>query len=140
MKGGETFSTIDLFFVDDGAFPFPTRDAIVRGAPIIDKTLKKFDLLMRVGTTLEYGEEIKAKTECVFYPPPVCLDPIIISQELNPAITDALVVKQKRESTAAIAKRRKLANFESAETDRIHIPSVGCYMGDNSNKICNYCK
>ncbi len=32
---------------------------------------------------------------------------------------------QKRESPAAIAKRRKSAYFKSAETNRIHIPTVG---------------
>jgi hypothetical protein len=99
---------------------------MVRGAPIVDETLKKFDLLMHVGATFEDREEIKAKTECVFYPPPGFLDPkITIQPELDPTITDTLVVKQKRESPAAIAKRRKLAYFKSAETDRIHIPSVG---------------
>jgi hypothetical protein len=103
LAGGETLSIIDLYFVDDGAFPFPTREAIVKGAPTVDETLKKFDLLMHVGTELENGEETKAKTECVFYPPPGFLDPITIQPELDPLITDALVTKQKRESPAAIA-------------------------------------
>ena len=35
------------------------------------------------------------------------------------------MTKQKRESPAAIAKRRRLAYIESPETQRIHIPSVG---------------
>jgi hypothetical protein len=98
LSRGEVFSIIDLYFVDDGAFPFPTRDAIVRGAPIVDETLKRVDLLMHVGTELENGEETKAKTECVFYPPPGFLDPITIQPELDLTITDVLVIKQKRES------------------------------------------
>jgi hypothetical protein len=56
LNRGETFSIIDLFFVDDSTFPFPTRDAIVRGAPIIDETLMKFNLLMHVSTLLENEE------------------------------------------------------------------------------------
>jgi hypothetical protein len=84
QNGGETFAIIDLFFVDDGAFPFPTREAMVGGAPIVDEILKKFDLLMHVGATLENGEEIRAKTECVFYPPPGFLDTITIQPELDP--------------------------------------------------------
>ena len=70
---------------------------MTKAAPIIDRTLKRFDLLMHVGKTCENGKESKAKTECVYYPLPGSLDPITIQPELDPTITNALVIKQKRD-------------------------------------------
>ena len=125
LQTNETFEVIDIFFVDDGAFPFPSREAMTKAAPIIDRTLKRFDLLMHVGKTCENGKESKAKTECVYYPPPGSLDPITIQPELDPTITNALVIKQKKETPEAIAKRRRIAYNESNKTKRIHLPSVG---------------
>jgi hypothetical protein len=41
---------------------------------------------MHVSTELKDGKEIKAKTECVFYPPPGFLDPITIQYKRQPQV------------------------------------------------------
>ena len=63
-----------FLYVDDGAFPFATREEMTRGATVI------FDHFARFGLEMHLGYERDGKTqplkteECVFFPPPQYFD------------------------------------------------------------------
>ena len=59
------YKIYQLLYVDDGAFPFPTRDALIEGLSLIYSHLARFGLEVHIGRG---GEP--SKTECVLFPPP----------------------------------------------------------------------
>ncbi len=60
-----TYEICQLLYVNDGAFPFPTRDALIKGLALVYSHLAHFGLEVHIG---QNGDP--SKTECVFFPPP----------------------------------------------------------------------
>ncbi|EJK61155.1 hypothetical protein THAOC_18404 [Thalassiosira oceanica] len=56
-------------FVDDGAFPFNSREQLALGCEVIYDHFARFGLEMHIGRTVN-GKETASKTECVFFPGP----------------------------------------------------------------------
>jgi hypothetical protein len=69
-----------LLYVDDEAFPFPTRAALIKGLTLVHSHLARFGLKVVIG---QNGDP--SKTECVFFPPPQFFDDI---QSSAPTLTD----------------------------------------------------
>jgi len=59
------YEIFQLLYVDDGAFPFPTREALINGLSLIHSHLARFGLEVHIGCN---GDT--SKTECIFFPPP----------------------------------------------------------------------
>jgi hypothetical protein len=59
------YEIFQLLYVDDGAFPFPTRSNLVKGLALIHSHLARFGLEVHISRG---GNP--SKTECVFSPPP----------------------------------------------------------------------
>jgi hypothetical protein len=59
------YSILQCLYVDDGAFPFGTRDDLQRGMNLIYCHFAQFGLEMHIG----HGTS-ESKTECVFFSPP----------------------------------------------------------------------
>ena len=59
------YEIYQLLYVDDGAFPFPTRDALIKGVSLVHSHLACFGLEVHTGR-----DGAPSKTECVFFPPP----------------------------------------------------------------------
>jgi hypothetical protein len=76
------YEIYQLLYVDDGAFPFPTRDALIKGLSLIYSHLACFGLKVHIGR----GDK-SSKTECVFFPPPQFFND---SRFSDPAITDGI--------------------------------------------------
>jgi len=59
------FEIFQLLYVDDGAFPFPDRNALTAGTNLIHSHFARFGLEIHIG-----WEGESSKTECVFFRPP----------------------------------------------------------------------
>jgi hypothetical protein len=59
------YEIYQLLYVDDGAFPFSTREALINGLSLVHSHLERFGLEVHIGR-----DGISSKTECVFFPPP----------------------------------------------------------------------
>ena len=59
------YGVLQCLYVDDGAFPFGTRDDLRRGMELIYYHFARFGLEMHIGR-----DTSESKTECVFFPPP----------------------------------------------------------------------
>ena len=73
------YEIYQLLYVDDGAFPFPTRDALIKGLTLMHSHLARFGLEVHIGR-----DGTPSKTECVFFPPTQFFDDPHFS---DPAIT-----------------------------------------------------
>ena len=79
------YEIYQLLYVDDGAFPFPTRDALIKGLALIHSHLARFGLEVHIGRN-----GAPSKTECVFFPPlqffhdPHSFDPVITAASEEP--------------------------------------------------------
>ena len=58
------YEIYQLLYVDDGAFPFSTRDALTKGLTLIHSHFARFGLEVHIGRN---GDP--SKTECIFFPP-----------------------------------------------------------------------
>jgi hypothetical protein len=58
-----------FLYVDDGAFPFATREEMTQGVTVIFDHFARFGLEMHLGYEKD-GKIQPSKTECVFFPPP----------------------------------------------------------------------
>jgi hypothetical protein len=68
MFKSRTLTAHEIFqclYVDDGAFPFDSRESLEKGMTLIFRHFAKFGLEMHIGRNGEMP-----KTECVFFPPP----------------------------------------------------------------------
>jgi hypothetical protein len=74
------YKIYQLLYVDDGAFPFQTRAALIKGLTLVHSHLACFGLEVHIGRN---GDP--SKTECVFFPPPQFFDDI---QSSAPTLTD----------------------------------------------------
>jgi hypothetical protein len=74
------YEIYQLLYVDNGAFPFPTRAALIKGLTLVHSHLACFGLEVHIGRN---GDP--SKTECVFFPPPQFFDDI---QSSAPMLTD----------------------------------------------------
>jgi hypothetical protein len=74
------YKIYQLLYVDDGAFPFPTRAALIKGLTLVHSHLARFGIKVHIG---QNGNS--SKTECVFFPPPQFFDDI---QSSAPVLTD----------------------------------------------------
>ncbi len=59
------YEIYQLLYVDDGTFPFPTRDALTKGLALIHSHFARFVLKVHI---VRNGNP--SKTECIFFPPP----------------------------------------------------------------------
>jgi hypothetical protein len=59
------YEIFQCLYVDDGAFPFETRESLSRGMTLVYRNFTRFGLKMHIGRN---GGE--SKMECVFFPPP----------------------------------------------------------------------
>ena len=59
------YGMLQCLYVDDGAFPFGTREDLRRGMELIYHHFAQFGLEMHIGRGTS-----ESKTECVFFPPP----------------------------------------------------------------------
>ena len=59
------YEILQCLYVDDGAFPFGTREDMQRGMELIYHHFARFGLEMHIGRGTS-----ESKTECVFFPPP----------------------------------------------------------------------
>ena len=59
------YEIYQLLYVDDGAFPFPTCDALIKGLSLVHSHLARFGLEVHIGR-----DGAPSKTECIFFPPP----------------------------------------------------------------------
>jgi hypothetical protein len=59
------YEICQLLYVDDGAFPFPTHDALIKGLTLMHSYLAHFGLEVHIGRN---GDP--SKTKCDFFPPP----------------------------------------------------------------------
>ena len=73
------YEIYQLLYVDDGAFPFPTRDALIKGLTLVHSHLARFGLEVHIGR-----DGAPFKTECIFFPPPQFFDD---PHSPDPAIT-----------------------------------------------------
>ncbi len=62
------YKIFQCLYVDDGAFPFNTRESLSRGMTLVHRHFVHFGLEMHIERN---GG--KSKTECVFFPPPPIL-------------------------------------------------------------------
>jgi hypothetical protein len=60
-----SYEILQCLYVDDGAFPFGTREDLQHGMELIYHHFARFGLEMHIGR----GSS-ESKTECVFFPPP----------------------------------------------------------------------
>jgi hypothetical protein len=60
-----SYEILQCLYMDDGAFPFGTREDLQRGMELIYHHFARFGLEMHIGR----GSS-ELKTECVFFPPP----------------------------------------------------------------------
>jgi hypothetical protein len=60
-----TYEILQCLYVDDGAFPFGTREDMQRGMELIYHHFARFGLEMHIGRGTS-----ESKTECIFFPPP----------------------------------------------------------------------
>jgi hypothetical protein len=74
------YKIYQLLYVDEGAFPFPTHAALIKGLTLVHSHLARFGLEVHIGRN---GDP--SKTEYVFSPPPQFFDDI---QSSAPALTD----------------------------------------------------
>jgi len=65
---GSKTTISDTLFVDDGAFPFDSREEMLSSLPIIKETFAKLGLLMHVGTVDSNGKPTKSKMEAMYFP------------------------------------------------------------------------
>jgi hypothetical protein len=59
------YEIYQLLYVNDGAFPFPTCAALIKGLALVHSHLAYFGLKVHIG---QNGDP--SKTECIFFPPP----------------------------------------------------------------------
>jgi hypothetical protein len=59
------YEILQCLYVDDGAFPFGTREDLINGMELIYQHFRRFGLEMHIGQGTS-----QSKTECVFFPPP----------------------------------------------------------------------
>ena len=74
------YKIYQLLYVHDGAFPFPTLNALIKGLALIHSHFARLGLEVHIGRN---GDP--SKIECVFFPPPQFFDDIHLS---DPALTD----------------------------------------------------
>ncbi len=70
-----SYKIYQLLYVDDSAFPFSTRPALIKWLSLIHSHLARFGLEVHIGWN---GDP--SKIECVFFPPPIfqgALSPLI---------------------------------------------------------------
>jgi hypothetical protein len=58
------YKIFQCLYVDNGAFPFDTRESLSQGMTLVHRHFARFGLEMHIGRN---GG--KSKTECVFFPP-----------------------------------------------------------------------
>ena len=59
------YEIYQLLYVDNGAFPFPTHEALIKGLALVHSHLARFGLEVHIGR-----DGAPSKTESVFFPPP----------------------------------------------------------------------
>jgi hypothetical protein len=59
------YEILQCLYVDDGAFPFGTREDLQRGMELVYRHFARFGMKMHIGRG-----SLELKTECVFSPPP----------------------------------------------------------------------
>jgi hypothetical protein len=114
------YEIYQLLYDDDGAFPFPTRNALTKGLALIHSHFARFGLKVHIGRNSDLF-----KTECVFFPPPQFFDDIHLS---DPALTDdaevpwllfqdtPLIPDTPQTTTVALSQPQRKKKKEKKET------------------------
>ena len=108
-----------MYFVDDTAFVFHSRETLATTGPVICDHMLRFGLLMHVGEVSESGKEEASKTECMFYPPPRYLNLPAMEAPHEDPNQHAIQICEARESQEAREKREDAAYAAAPETQRI---------------------
>ena len=61
-----TCEIYQLLYVNNGAFPFPTHDVLIKGLALVHSHLAQFGLEVHIGLV-----GAPSKTECIFHSPPI---------------------------------------------------------------------
>jgi hypothetical protein len=77
------YKILQCLYVDDGAFPFGTREDLKKGMELVYHHFGRFGLEMHIGRGTS-----QSKTECVFFPPPQFL------QHLQQHVAAATMIQQ----------------------------------------------
>mgnify|MGYP006196714589 FL=1 len=113
-----------FLYVDDGAFPFATREEMTRGATVIFDHFARFGLEMHLGYERD-GKIQPSKTECVFFPPPQYFDKMEATATLeNGTETQAemtIADKPSKESEKAKMSREDACYDRIDETQRVNV-------------------
>ena len=116
----EKLTVFQCLYVDDGAFPFISRDQLALGCEVIYDHFARFGLEMHIGRTVN-GKTTDSKTECVFFPRPSFLKekelPVLSNEpssglivESEPAEKPRLSRQEQRKASEEKAKQK--AEFE----------------------------
>ena len=90
---GTLFEIFCMFYVDNGAFTFPSRLELELGSAVIRRHFAHFALAMHIGSTTK-----ASKTEAVFIPPPGFFNPPSLPPSETSDSSLPLVTKPKQES------------------------------------------
>jgi hypothetical protein len=108
------YEIYQLLYVNDCAFPFPTRAAMIRRLTLVHSHLARFCLEVHIG---QNGDP--SKTECIFFPPPQFFDDIQFSA---PALTDDVngpcLLYQDPNSDTLCPSKQELQETEKDLTSR----------------------
>jgi hypothetical protein len=64
-----SYEIYQLLYVNNGAFPFPTHAALIKGLALVHSHLAHYGLKVHIGQN-----GYPSKTECIFFPPPQFFD------------------------------------------------------------------
>ena len=118
----EELTVFQCLYVDDGAFPFNSREQLALGCEVIYDHFARFGLEMHIGRTVN-GKETPSKTECVFFPRPYFFKekevPALSNEPSTGLIVESASVEKpklsKEEQRKASEKKAK-QKAESEET------------------------
>jgi len=135
-------SIFQCLFVDDGAFPFNSREQLALGCEVIYDHFARFGLEMHIGRTVN-GKETASKTECVFFPRPSFFSktknaPALANEPFDGSIVQSVPVsenapveihkpswRERREASAERAKKKaeleKIRYFSLDQTQPIAV-------------------
>ena len=113
-----------FLYVDDGAFPFATREEMTQGATVIFDHFARFGLEMHLGYEKD-GKIQPSKTERVFFPPPQHFDKMEATATLeNGTETQAemtIASKRSKESEEAKMSREDACYDRIDETQLVNV-------------------
>ena len=113
-----------FLYVDDGAFPFATREEMTQGATVIFDHFARFGLEMHLGYEKD-GKIQPSKTECVFFPTPQYFDKMEATATLENGTENQaemrIASKRSKESEEAKMAREDACYDRIDETQLVNV-------------------